>query len=215
MITKHSQVSGFLVVRTPDMNKDLEGRGAFSSQATCLDKICYGGIDRMRWFDIDEELYSNRLPVNIEYTRRKIKEMNADFTGIDLCKDLDMAFAMLEYSNRLTPRNELIVVRSKRLAEIKGEFDFDDSQCTWIGYDIIALGYWSLLHDGLFTSPSTFIGWEKMINNFGLFSSPEYADEYVQAYEDASLKGNVEEIPDRVYGIDVIEIGQLIVQRNK
>lgn len=202
-------MNGFLVVRLPDMTRDPAGRGVFPAQAPCLDTICYGGIDRMPWFDIDEAFYRGTLPDHLKKARKLIKENNADFSGIELCREFDTGRMLLDYSNRLQPINELIVVRSEKLGEIKGTIDFDASNVTWIGHDIVSLGHWSLLREGLFASPSAFSEWKKDLNNFGLLSSSIFTAEYAQAYQTASLKGYVEELPENVYGIDAIEIGRI------
>jgi hypothetical protein len=60
------QPSGFLVVRLPFLNKDALGRGAYSKIAPSLGSIYYGGIDRMDWFDVEEDFYNNTLPDSID-----------------------------------------------------------------------------------------------------------------------------------------------------
>ena len=205
------RVNGFLVVRLPHLNRDQAGRGVYPAQPPVLGTIHYGGIDRMPWFDIDEDLYAGVLPANIRQARQLIEEgNNDDFTGIKLCKDLDTALALLKHSNRLEAANELIVIRSEKLTEIKGAIDFDMSKVSWIGYDVLILGDFSLLREGLFTLPSSFPGWEELLNQSGLFSSRALFDEYVRAYKVASLKGAIEQLPDTtVYGIDMVEIGKV------
>ncbi|MGH9874447.1 MAG: hypothetical protein ACRD9S_18485 [Pyrinomonadaceae bacterium] len=205
------RVNGFLVVRLPHLNRDQAGRGVYPAQPPVLGTVHYGGIDRMPWFDIDEELYAGVLPANIAQARQLIEEdNNDDFTGIKLCKDLDTALALLKHSNRLEAANELIVIRSEKLTEIKDAIDFDTSRVSWIGYDVLILGDLSLLRAGLFTSPSSFPGWGDRLNELGLFSSRALLDEYVRAYEAASLKGAIEQLPrNTMYGIDMVEIGRL------
>ncbi|HAF16533.1 MAG TPA: hypothetical protein DCK93_13015 [Blastocatellia bacterium] len=205
------RVNGFLVVRLPHLNRDQAGRGVYPAQPPVLGTIHYGGIDRMPWFDIDEELYAGVLPANIGQARQLIEEdNNDDFTGIKLCKDLDTAFTLLEYSNRLEAANEVIVIRSEKLTQIKGAIDFDMSKVSWIGYDVVVLGDLSLLREGLFTLPASFPRWEERLNESGLFSSRALFDEYVAAYKAVSVKGAIEQLPDdTAYGIDMVEIGRL------
>lgn len=162
----------------------------------------------MPWFDIDEDLYAGGLPANIEQARKLIEEDNADFYGIELCKDLSTALALLDYSNRSGIANELIALRSEVLADIKGTIDLDPSLVSWDGYDIVLVGGWSLLRDGLFTSPSSFTGWETALTASGLFSSPSIADDYIRAYEAAVLKGTVEGLSDS-YEVDIVQVGKL------
>ena len=116
----------------------------------------------------------------------------------------------MNHSNRLQAANELIAIRSEKLTEIKGAIDFDMSTVSWIGYDVLILGDFSLLREGLFTLPSSFPGWEERLNESGLFSSRALVDEYIRAYEAASLKGAIEQLPaDTAYGIDMVEVGRL------
>lgn len=189
-------VSGFLVVRLPALNRDPAGRyPAFPAHAPCLGHLCYGGVDRMPWFEIDEEFYSGTLPEAIKRLRARVREGNPDFSGISVCKDLLVARTLLEYSNRHGQSNELVAIRSARLAEIKGTILFDKSHAMWLGYDVVSLGHWSLLSGGLFMSPTAFPGWESRVNGAGLFSSPTLSDEYARAYEIATARGAVEDPP--------------------
>ena len=94
----------------------------------------------MPWFDINEERYAGDLPANIGQAWQRIEEdNNDDFTGIKLSKDLDTAVALLNHSNHPEAANELIVVRSEKLTEIKGAIDFDESKISWTGYDVLLL----------------------------------------------------------------------------
>lgn len=211
-------VNGFIVVRKPQFNRDPEGRGAFSSTVPCLGGICYAGIDRMSWFEIDDVYYgyyTNALPEHIQALRRLIQEDARDFTCIYLCKDIAASVDILRYSNTIRPENELIAVRSDKLSSIKGTVEFDMSRAEWLGYDIVALADWSLLADGLFQIPSVFPGWVEQLNGNGLFSSPEKALEFGTVYLEASRRGEAEEfgedLPVDEYGIEAIEIGRVKV----
>lgn len=194
------------------MNYDPSGRGAYSQFPPCINEICYGGIDRMEWFDIDEEFHKRDLPSAMEQKRQFILDQNNDFSGINVCHDLDTAIELLNYSNRLGVINELIVIQSSMLDQIKGTIELDDSLITWLGFDVVAIGYFSLLREGLFAHSSYFKEWHKLLNNHGLFSSEKIGYEYEKAYEIASQNDIVEEIPSHnLYGIDCIRIGHIFV----
>src|SRR5205809_13260 len=98
---KTDRVNGFMVVRVPHLNRDLEGRGAFPETAPCLAETCYGGIDRMPWFEIDELWYKGVLPEDIAQVRDLIQKANADFSDIYLCGDLELSITLLEYSKSI------------------------------------------------------------------------------------------------------------------
>lgn len=51
-----------MVVRQPFFNRDPAGRGAYSPIVPMFQGIPYGGIDRMAWFDIEEDFYNKTLP---------------------------------------------------------------------------------------------------------------------------------------------------------
>lgn len=212
MVIMMLKVSGFLVARLPNMNYDPQGRGAYLSFPPCVNETCYGGIDRMQWFDIDEEFYSYNLPVNINQKRQLILDQNTDFSGINLCQDLYMAVDLLNYSNRLKAINELLVIQSSKLNQIKGDIELDDSLVTWLGFDVIAIGYFSLLREGLFAKPFYFKGWHKQLNDYGLFSSEKIGYEYKKEYEIIAQSNFVETIPSyNLYGIDCVRIGRVLV----
>lgn len=206
MNIRQAQVSGFLVVRKIGMDGDPEGRAFYPTEASCLGSLCYGGIDRMPWFDLDEEFYSGTLPESVNALREALSRSNDDLTGLRLCKDLTAALTLLEFDDHSRRVNELVAVRSNMLAGIKGTVDFDTARGLSLGYDLVSLGNWSLIREGLFQSPECFGGWEQVVNEFGLLRAPAAAREYSELYEAAALAGKVEELPESPYGIDLIEI---------
>lgn len=204
--------SGFLVVRLPSDNCDSNARYSLPAQPPRMDHIFYGGVDRMPWFDIDEAFYNGDLPPALKQLRQAIKDDNSDFSGIDLCKSLDIARQLLTYSNRDQPQNEIIVVRSAALTKIKGTVTVPKQDISQMGYDLVSLGNWSLLASGVFTRPDRFTKWKEYVNSFGLFSSSTDLLEYIAAYEAAAQAAAVEELPHSPYAIDVIEIGRVRTQ---
>jgi hypothetical protein len=49
-------IHGYVVVRTPRRSFDEQQRLGIVEGPPCRGTRCYHGIDRMRWFDIDEGL---------------------------------------------------------------------------------------------------------------------------------------------------------------
>src|SRR2546427_5191107 len=113
--------NGFLVVRLPHENYDVRGRGAFESSVPHIENNFYGGVDRMAWFDVDEDHYTGALPSHLTVMRTNIQNTNEDFSGLLVCRDLDVARDLLRYSNRRAVKNELITIHAKGLTELKGE----------------------------------------------------------------------------------------------
>ena len=211
-----NRVSGFIVVRKAPLNRDHQGRGAFSDIAPCLRELCYAGIDRMPWFELDELFYQGLLPENMQEKCKKIQESNRDLPSIRICNDLYASIELLNYSNSLNAENELIAIRSEKLSIFKGTVEFDRSLAEWLGYDVVALAEWSLLKEGLYSVPLAFPGWVEQLNENGLISSKDKALEFGTTYLDVSRRGEVEELSDELFtlgfGIDAIEIGRVLLQ---
>ena len=135
-----------------------------------------------------------------------------DFTGIDICQNEDTAFKLLEYSNRLEARNELIVIRSQRLQEIKRLKAITTSQhIEWMGFDCIAIGDWSLIEAGIFRSPDYYRSWRSKINKYGLFDDAAYIPTYAAAYEEAVAKGISEPLAkeSNIFFKIAVEVGKI------
>jgi hypothetical protein len=164
----------------------------------------------MPWVDLDEEFYNGALPESVTPLREALDRVNSDLTGLRLCRDLTAALALLEFDDHSRQVNELVAVRSNMLAGIKGTVDFDAARGLPLGYDLVSLGNWSLIREGLFQSPAFFRGWEQVVNEFGLLRAPTAAREYSELYEAAALAGKVEELPESPYGIDVIEVQKVL-----
>ena len=205
-----SLINGFLVVRLPCFNKDFQGgHVAYSAVAPQIDTIYYGGVDRMAWFDINEEYYENRLPSDILELRENVEKDNYDnISGIRLTQDYDIATKLLRYSNKTDLHNELIVVTSPILNKYKKVFEWTLSDIDWLGYDVMGVGEWSLLADGLFLKPALFAEWQNYLNDYGLFDTNTIINDYIKAYLEAAQKQQVEELADNCV-IDVIRIGRL------
>jgi hypothetical protein len=203
--------NGFLVVRLPELNFDAEGRGAFGKRAPKLGATYYGGIFRMPWFDLDEDYYSGKLPADLAEVRKALTKRNADFTGIEVCGAREASEQILNYCNREIRRNELIVIESQVLGEIKGLKISQDVAIEWLGFDVVSLGHWSLLENGLFVAPSYFARWHGELNQAGLFDTAAYSEDFAVDYKTAAAKGGVEELPPDVYGIEAVRIGRVAV----
>jgi len=203
--------SGYLAVRIPEFNYDEEGRGVYLKKPPKLGSVYYGGVFRMPWFDVEEDFFLGVLPKELVDLWKRLKKENNDFSGLHLCQNYSNATKMLAYSNRESVRNELIAVRSKVLSEIKNETTFSEVEVNidWLGYDIVAIGHWSLLEGGLFAAPSYFSHWTNRLNSHGLFSEDSFLEEYSNDYQRAALRNGVEALPSTVYGIDSIQIGKV------
>lgn len=203
-----TRVNGFLVLRRPELNLDIEARGAFTAVAPCLDGRCYGGVDRMPWFDVEEALYADKLPPDLRAIRDGIRARNADATGLALA-ELEEARSLLAYANRVSPANELVALRGTRLDQVKGIIR-TSARVDWLGWDVVALGSWSLL-SVVFVVPDAFPGFSHRINVSGLLNSDRDAALLMAAYREAEFREQVEELPKPGLGIDFIRIGRVAI----
>src|SRR5687768_16241404 len=112
------KVSGFLVVRSPRFNRQPLSKNIYRSVPPCVGEICYGGVDRMPWFEVDELHYEGELPLEIEAKRDQLEQERFGYLSLSLSQDLRLAIDILNFSNSVNSENELIAVRSAKLAEI-------------------------------------------------------------------------------------------------
>jgi hypothetical protein len=75
--------------------------------------------------------------------------------------------------------------------------------------DLLDLGHWSLLENGLFPAPSYFARWMENLNKNGLFVDSTDFDGFVQDYLVAVAKGGAEPLPPVVYGMEPIGVGRI------
>jgi hypothetical protein len=200
-------VAGIMAVRLPHLNS-LRGVQPHAPQ---IDGLSYAGLDRLQWIDVfDEDFYSGNAPAEVRKLAIALKNTNEDLISVTLCRDAAVASLLLKYSNRRQHFNELIVVRSPELEAIKGAIDIDAS-VEWLGYDVMALGDFSLIAGGIFVDPQCYARWALKINCFGLFADSGCVEDYIAAYDEAVAKGVSEPLAPAEAGFPriAIEVGRL------
>jgi hypothetical protein len=200
-------IIGFLVVRIPSANYDLMGRGAFSSKLLHLGGILYEGFDRMAWFDVDEAILGGKLSQQLVEARNRARA--ADFSGIDIVKVRVEAESLLAAANHEMARNEIIVLNSKMLAQLKGETLLPASEVEWIGYDVAPAGNSSLLLNGIFVRPDLFRAPGEVLNEHGLLRSVEDADRYIAECRALATRNLLEPVDEEPYPVEAIRVGRL------
>jgi hypothetical protein len=143
--TELLSVCGFMVVRRPAENRDVLGRGAFPATVPCLSGIPYGGIDRMPWFDLDEQYYSGTASELLKATKAQLKYENRDFSGVDILKDLDLVRRVTDELGPDAGRNEIIAIYSSQLRALKGVIEVPSPLLRLLGYDVVIPGGGSAL----------------------------------------------------------------------
>jgi hypothetical protein len=177
---------GYLVVRLPNLNYLVDKADVVAP----INGVYYAGVKRQAWADVFDETYYHQkmeMPPDILPLADALKRENTDLTGIDVCKNEDAAFSLLEYSNRRKIANELIVIRSPTLETIKGSVEIT-KPIDWLGFDCVALGEWSLISEGVFARPDHYHVWISRLNKFGLFDDASLILAYADAYDNAVLK---------------------------
>jgi hypothetical protein len=162
----------------------------------------------MPWFDLDEAFFDGTLPPGLREAQERFRGSNHDVSGIDVCRDLAQARAFLYSMNSVIKRNELIGLESTLLGAVKGTIE-RETDLTWLGYDVWALGNGSLLREGPFTVPEKFSPWLGRINGSGLFDGPDVLDGFVESYKQTIEEGVLEELPSPRIGIDTIRVGRV------
>jgi hypothetical protein len=163
----------------------------------------------MQWFDIETNKYSDAPDEDIQKLYAEIRRSARDLTGINLSQDLGAVIRLLEFSNRSGEKNEICAIRSSTLFNLKGKIKSDQLPLSWLGFDIVSLGHWSLLEAGVYQNSPSLINWGNRLNQNGLFDSPVGMSNYVSDYNRAAQIGEVEELPDDVYGIEAIEVARV------
>ncbi len=108
--------------------------------------------------------------------------------SIDVSDSYGDAENILKHSNQQGVRNEIIVVRSPKLQEIKGKVLYTDLEIEWLGVDLVVLGCRSLLENGLFPSPSYYTRWMRNLNKNGLLIESTDFEGFFQDYLVAAAK---------------------------
>jgi len=200
-------INGYLVVRRRENNFDFRKREYFRHSALRVGEIYYGGIDRMPWIEIEDLIDDEPLSDVGPIWKRLEDENFNDFTGIVLCRSFELAQELLRRSNNPDTINELVVIHSEKLDDIKGSLIHDQTPVRWYGYDPVSLGSWSLLLEGLFAAPNYFLDWTDKLNEYGLFSNADDALRFAEAYLEREEDDGPEPVSVEPYGISAVRVG--------
>ena len=203
------KICGFMVVRKPQMNYDKVGRGAFLPYPPQIEGLYYGGVDRMPWFEIDEDYFSGVLPEHFIQFRKDLQKKNKDRHDLELTPDASRAVSVLGYSNKNAELNEVIALWSDELERTKGCF-FCEHEIEWIGIDIYCQGYGSLIREGIFRKLEVFSLFVSYLNAHGLFQiANEMICDYIEFFIRVCKENRLEEIERETASLDIISVGIL------
>lgn len=195
------KICGFTIVRLARLN--FRGVEYSELKPPQVDEIYYHGIERLDWFDIENEYYSKTLPANYSVLFEQLDNIGM----LSLTKKFEIAQKLLAFSNMKRPLNEIIAIYSKGIETTYGSFT-TDRKIDWIGEDVEC---WvgSMLKEGIFKKPHLFSDFKKNLNQYGLFdiNSP-ITDLYANYYNKLTRQGEVLEIfSDVMHQLDKIWIG--------
>jgi hypothetical protein len=199
-------ICGFVLVRKPMENYYSAGQGIWPKRPPRIADIFYGGVWRMPWCDIAFEHYASKLPADInDLYLANVTDLQG--SGFELCRALDIADRLLEFSNSDRQKCELIALYSPRLAVMKGTMDVDNVPLAHQGWEPFQIGGGSLLLDGIFAVPDQFPTWKERLNTNGLLTSSAECERYVSEYQRLAGTGLLEEtFPVELCPIEPVEI---------
>lgn len=209
-----ANICGFLVVRKPDQNFDKVSVSPYflPGLPPCIKGVCYSGISRVPWYELEENYYAGTLPQELIEFREELNEVNQPDLDLKLIKDFDKARKVLEYSNTVQDRYEIAVLYSEKLSKIKGSLEVDvDMDIDWLGIDIYYSGYGSQLKEGIFNKAILFNDFIEKINSHGLFENDKSLIEaYTDRYNEVSADNNLELMHDIDFVLrDLIRVGRV------
>lgn len=194
-------INGFVVVRLPKWNEVAPGK-----VLPMIENVAYEGIDRWEWADVfDEDFYSGSAPEGVRELAEALEDSGGDLSGIRLTQSYSDAQLLETYSNRVEPRNEIAVVASSALDQVKGQLEFPHP-VEWLGVDVFAEGEWSLISAGIFAQSEHSRSWIPRLNRHGLFDDDSCFDEFVDHYLRESANGKFEELAARDAGFRIIPV---------
>ncbi|MBK6782273.1 MAG: hypothetical protein IPI92_19280 [Gemmatimonadetes bacterium] len=165
-------------------------------------------MDRLAWFDVDEEHYGGGLPVDVSAARERARSHDTDDIGLPLCRTIKDTALLLAWSNRRANRNEVIAVRADALDEIKGQIEVPRLALDWIGVDVVAAGLGSLLLVAYYR-PDLFSGWPERFGGSGLAASRLQAEEFTAVYRRLADYGSVEDLDESLGAPMVIDVARV------
>lgn len=200
------KLNGFLVVRKAECNFDSQGLVPPYHLQPLPNGLLYNGIDRFRWFDLDEGYFSKNLTDELESITDTI-----NITPIIFCEgyleSLSDTIKVLHYSNRNGERNEIIGFYSDDVSrEMKKRcIRLPSHKLCRLGYDPIGLGGLSGIMEGIVALndrgelDGDFAKWMLKLNRNALFDRKRDAIEYARFYQTVSERYNLETSLDFKY----------------
>ncbi|MCF3107860.1 hypothetical protein LL912_03625 [Niabella sp. CC-SYL272] len=199
-------IAGFIVLRKPQYVEVYPGGQNLPS----FNGMCYNGIDRFMWGDIESYFINKRLPQTTPLNKHYDALRNSGYDGSHfmVVEDYDVARSFNEASSEILGKNEIVAVSSPYLNSIK-KGKKSEVPIKWMGYDIVLLGGWSLVRHGVFENKlERLIKKGTDINSFGLFNTTDYLDDFVNEYNHLAALDKVDPVIEGLR-LDYVRVGKL------
>lgn len=201
---------GFSVLRTPECNYDFLSRPTFRTMAPAIAGKLYAGVDRMQWFDFDEQHYQNILNAEQEEVWKRI--WNQRLTGVEDLRVTDSLAdcrAVLALSEPQKSKSEICILA---VHKVGSAVDQDlSTQINLLGLDVFVSGYGSALLEGVYTRPDLFALFTPKLNESGLLPTNwDLVRQYISAVKQISVEHSLETFPDSEALWHVISIAKPI-----
>ena len=208
-----NNICGFFVVRKPDQNFDETSISPYflPGSPPCIKSKCYSGVSRVPWYELDEMFYAGVLPEYLTKIRNDLIELNQPNLDILLMKNIDIARAVLKFSNSIQNRYEIAALFSDNLERLKGSFN-TDIDIEWLGFDIFYSGYGSQIKEGIFEKELLFSHFIDKLNSNGLFGDDnQLLESYTKSYKKIDRDNGLEIMSDlSPESRDVIRVARVI-----
>lgn len=201
-------ITGYVITRKPkhDFSDAIIGRSLLPR----IGDRYYHGIDRLNWIDVESLFDRSEIPENLLSIYADLKASELDLTGIKVLKKYDEALAFLSLDKEVELMNEVVLIASSKLTQIKGPGIMTQMTVTWLGYDIVLLGGWSLIRHAIFENRQMDLLEVVKLNSFGLLDSVEHFHDFLRAYNKLADLGKVDPLLENsIYGVDSVRVGIL------
>ncbi len=156
-------------------------------------RILYRGISSYLWDQIDRRYHEKTLSEDISRQYQSLRRQNSDFTGLLCCPSLEVTRQFQAISDNVN-KDEILALFSPLIRQIKNTSVVFTEVGSFLGYDVVLLGGWSLLAEGVISNPEAFPRTREIINAHGLLSEPSHLSIVIDEYREMSRQGSCEEL---------------------
>jgi hypothetical protein len=171
--------NGYLVVGAPTVSS----RG-----------LVYRGVDRGPWETVADAYYAHRLPGALRTVYESIKKGANRAFWWPTCRTLEEAQLLLGYTRDQKAPAQLVCVFSPYLQTDLQRIPLAQDCVSFLGFDVVAVGEWSLLRVLASANADFPSGLTGAINQNGLLEEKHGQLLVEQAYRQMAAEGHVEEL---------------------